>query len=146
MMKWESPNYVLKQLPSVLFGTWGELGILLPLQPPTITSPFTDILVNVDSTCITRCPIFLISHQIHGTPNTRFFIFFQNWEGKKRVIGVEQYVPIKLCVIGVSGNSKSCSGLGYTETCDTIRCHLKNFWCFLLELFPSFFSIGQWEA
>ena len=40
MTKWESPNDVLKQLPPVLFGTWGGLGILHPaLQPPTITSP-----------------------------------------------------------------------------------------------------------
>ena len=39
MTKWESPNDVLKQLPPVHFGTWGGLGILLPLQPPTITSP-----------------------------------------------------------------------------------------------------------
>ena len=39
MTKWESPNDVLKQLPPVLFGTWGGLGILPPLQPPTITSP-----------------------------------------------------------------------------------------------------------
>ena len=38
MTKWESPNDVLKQLPPVLFGTWGGLGILPPLQPPTITS------------------------------------------------------------------------------------------------------------
>ena len=88
----------------------------------------TDILVNVNSSFITRRPIFLISHQIHGTPNTHFFmVFFQNWEEKKRVIGVEQSVPIKLCVIGVSGKSKSCLGLGYTEACGTIRCHLKNF-------------------
>ena len=88
----------------------------------------TDILVNVNSTCITHCPIFLISHQIHGTPNTRFsWFFFQNWEGKKRLIGVEQSVPIKLCVIGVSGKSKSCLGLGYTEACGNIKCHLKNF-------------------
>ena len=41
----------------------------------------TDILVNVDSTCIAHCPSFLLSHQIHGTPNTPFFMFFfQNWE------------------------------------------------------------------
>ena len=39
MTKWGSPNDVLKQLPPVLFGTWGGLGILPPLQPPTITSP-----------------------------------------------------------------------------------------------------------
>ena len=38
-MKWGSPNYLLKQLPPVLFGTWGGLGILPPQQPPTITSP-----------------------------------------------------------------------------------------------------------
>ena len=31
---------------------------------------YTDILLNVDSTFITHGPIFLISHQIHGTPNT----------------------------------------------------------------------------
>ena len=29
-------------------------------------------------------------------------VYFLNWEDK-RVIGVEQSVPIKLCVIGVSG-------------------------------------------
>ena len=40
MMKRESPNDVLKQLPPILFETWGGLGILPPLQPPTITSPF----------------------------------------------------------------------------------------------------------
>ena len=40
MMKWESPNDVLKQPPPVLFRTWGGLGILPPLQPPTITPPF----------------------------------------------------------------------------------------------------------
>ena len=39
MTKWESPNDVLKQLPPILFGTWEGLGILPPLQPPTITSP-----------------------------------------------------------------------------------------------------------
>ena len=64
---------------------------------------------------------------IHGTPNT---LFFQNYEKKKRVIGVEQSVPIKLCVIGVSGKSKSFLWLGYTETYGAIRCHLKNFGCF----------------
>ena len=41
-----------------------------------LSRKYTDILVNVDSMCITRCPIFLISHQIHGTPNTHFFMFF----------------------------------------------------------------------
>ena len=65
--------------------------------------------------------------------------------GRKK-IGVEQSVPIKLCVIGVSGKSKSCLGLGYTETCGAIRCRLKIFLCLLLELFPSFFSVSQWEA
>ena len=39
MTKWGSPNYLLKQLPPVLYGTWGGLGILPPQQPPTITSP-----------------------------------------------------------------------------------------------------------
>ena len=39
MTKWESPSDVQKQLPPVVFGTWGGLGILPPLQPPTITSP-----------------------------------------------------------------------------------------------------------
>ena len=39
LTKGESPNDVLKQLPPVLFGTWGGLGILPPKQPPTITSP-----------------------------------------------------------------------------------------------------------
>ena len=34
---------------------------------------------------------------------------------KKHVIGVEQSVPIKLRVIGVSGKSKSCLGFGYTD-------------------------------
>ena len=52
---------------------------------------------------------------------------FSKLRGKKRVIGVEQSVPIKLFVIGVSGKSKSCLGLGYTEACSTIRCHLKKF-------------------
>ena len=56
-----------------------------------------------------------------------FSCFFSKLGGKKRVIGVEKSVPIKLCVIGVSGKSKSCLGLGYTEACGTIRCHLKNF-------------------
>ena len=47
----------------------------------------TDILVNVNFTCIGCCPIFLISHQIHGTPNTRFFyVFFQNLEEGKTCI------------------------------------------------------------
>ena len=32
-------------------------------------------------------------------------------------------------------------GLGYTETGGAIRCHLKHFWCFPLELFPSFFTL-----
>ena len=64
---------------------------------------------------------------LYGTPNTHFFkYFFQNWE-EKSVIDVEQSVPIKLCVIGVSGKSKSCLGLGDTETCGAIRCHLLNF-------------------
>ena len=35
---WKSPNDVLKPPPR-LFGTWGGLGILPPLQPPTTTSP-----------------------------------------------------------------------------------------------------------
>ena len=54
------------------------------------------------------------------TPNTLYtkytfiHVFFSKLKGKKRVIGVEQSVSIKLCVIGVSGNSKSCLGLGYT--------------------------------
>ena len=39
MMKWGSPDDVLKQLPPSLFGAWGGLGILPPLQPPTFTSP-----------------------------------------------------------------------------------------------------------
>ena len=39
---------------------------------------------------------------------------------EKRVAGVEQSVPFKLCVTGVSGKSKSYLGLGYTGT---IRCH-----------------------
>ena len=58
-------------------------------------------------------------HQIH--------VFFSKLKGKKRVIGVEQSVPIKLCVIGVFSNSKLCLGLGYTEACGTIRCLLKIF-------------------
>ena len=91
----------------------------------------TDILVNVESTCITQCPIFLISHHVY-TKYTIFHVFFQNWEGKNMyVIGVEHSVAIKLCVTGVSGKSKSCLGLGYTEMCGAIRCHLKYFWCFL---------------
>ena len=79
-------------------------------------------------------------HQIH------VFSCFFLLGGKKLVIDVEQSVPIELCVIGVSGKSKSCLGLGYTEMCGAISCHLKKFLCFLLELFPSFFSISQWEA
>ena len=43
------------------------------------------------------------------------------------MIGTEQCVPIKLCGIGVFGKSKYCLGLGYTEACGTIKCHLKNF-------------------
>ena len=89
---------------------------------------YTDILVNANSTSITHYPIFLISHPIHGTPNTHFFhVYFSKLGGKKCVIGVEQSVPIKLCAIGVSGKSKSFLGLGYTESCGTIKCHLKNF-------------------
>ena len=42
MTKWESPNDVLKQLPPLLFGTSGGLGILSPLQPPTITSALVE--------------------------------------------------------------------------------------------------------
>ena len=61
-------------------------------------------------------------HQIHI-----FFMVFFKIGRKKRVIGVEPSVPIKLCVIGVSGKSKSSFGLGYTETCGAIRCHLKIF-------------------
>ena len=72
--------------------------------------------------------------------------FFKIGREKNRLIGVEQSVPIKLCIIGVSGNSKSWLWLGYTEMCGAIRCHLKKFLCFLLELFPSFFSVSQWEA
>ena len=89
---------------------------------------FTDILVNVNFACIWCCPIFLISHQIHGTPNTRFFMCCSKIRRKEKcVFGVEQSLPIKLRVIGVFGKSKSCLGLGYTEACGTIRCHLKNF-------------------
>ena len=73
-------------------------------------------------------------------------MFFFKIGRKKRVIGVKQSVPIKLCVINVSGKSKSFLGLGYTEASDTTRGHLKKFLCFLLELFPSFFSVSQWEA
>ena len=62
-------------------------------------------------------------HQIHV-----FFMFFSKIRRKeKRVFGVEQSVPIKLCIFGVSCKSKSCLGLGYTEACGTIRCNLKNF-------------------
>ena len=62
-------------------------------------------------------------HQIYV-----FLCFFSKIRRKeKRVFGVEQSLPIKLCVIGVFGKSKSCLGLGYTEACGTIRCHLKNF-------------------
>ena len=76
---------------------------------------------------------YTLSNFSSFTPNNTwytkytFFFFFSKLRGKKRVIGVEQSVPIKSYVIGVSGNSKSCLGLGYTETCDTIRCHLKTF-------------------
>ena len=41
-LKLESPNDALKQLPPVLFRTWGGLGILPPPQPPTITSPLVN--------------------------------------------------------------------------------------------------------
>ena len=58
-------------------------------------------------------------HQIH----VFFIYFFEIGRKKKRVIGVEQSVHIKLCVIGVSGKSKSCLRLGYTETCGAIRRH-----------------------
>ena len=61
-------------------------------------------------------------HQIHI-----FSCFFSKLRGKKRVVGVEQSVPIRLCVIGASDKSKSCLGLGYTEMCGAIRCHLKIF-------------------
>ena len=61
-------------------------------------------------------------HQMHV-----FSFFFFKIGRKKRVIGVGQSAPIKLCVIGVSGKSKSCLGLGYTEACGIIRCHLKIF-------------------
>ena len=66
----------------------------------------TDILLNVDFTCITHCPIFLISHQIHGTPIHIFHVFLMGRKEKRVVIGVELSVPIKLCVIGVSGKKK----------------------------------------
>ena len=95
---------------------------------------------------------YTLSNFSKFTPNTWytkytfFHVFFSKSGGKKRVIGAEQSVPIQLWVIGVSGKSKSCLGLGYTDMFGTIRCHLKNFWCFLLELFPSFFSVSQWEA
>ena len=69
----------------------------------------TDILLNVDSTWITDCPIFLISRWIHGTPNTHFSMFSKIGMKEKCGIGVEQSVPIKLCVIGVSGKSKKMS-------------------------------------
>ena len=72
------------------------------------------------------------------TKYTFFHVFFQNWE-KKRVIGVEQSVPIKLWVIGVSDKSQSCLGLGYTETCCAIKCHLKNFDASYWNSFPPFF-------
>ena len=122
------------------FSTFLTFGLSLS----DIGSKHTDILVNVNFTCIWCCPIFLISHQIHGTPNTCFFMCFSKIRRKeKRVFGVEQSLPIKLHVIGVLGKSKSCLRLGYTEACGTIRCHLKNFWCFLLEHFPSFFSVSQ---
>ena len=91
----------------------------------------------------------VLSNFSNFTPNTwytkyTFFMCFSKIRRKeKRVFGVEQSLPIKLRVIGVFGKSKSCLGLGYTEACGTIRCHLKNFWCFLLEHFPSFFSVSQ---
>ena len=59
------------------------LGIVKFALPICNARHYTDILVNVNFTCICCCPIFLISHQIHGTPNTRFFMFFfQDWEEK----------------------------------------------------------------
>ena len=88
----------------------------------------------------------LLSNFSNFTPNTWYtkykFLkcFFSKIRRKeKRVFGVEQSLPIKLRVIGVFGKSKSCLGLGYTEACGIIRCHLKIFCCFLLEHFPSFF-------
>ena len=48
-------------------------------------SPYTDILVNVNFMCIWCCPIFLISHQIHGTPNTRLLCVFPQLGGRKNV-------------------------------------------------------------
>ena len=45
---------------------------------------FTDILLNVDSTCIKHCPIFLISHRAHDTPNTHFSMFFFSKLGEKK--------------------------------------------------------------
>ena len=88
----------------------------------------TDVLVNVNSTCITLCPIFLISHQIHGIPNTHFFMFFFKIARKKTCNWCGAICSHKImCYWGVSGESKSCLGLGYTGACGTIRCHLKNF-------------------
>ena len=72
----------------------------------------------------TKCKgvYYTLSNFSNFTPNTWYtkYTFFHGFffkiGRKKSVIGVEQSVPIKLCVIGVSGKSKSCLGLGHTET------------------------------
>ena len=60
---------------------------------------------------------------------------------KRKISGVQflQLFPYK-------GGKKRVLGLGYTETCGAIRCHLKHVWCLPLEMFPSFFPVSQWEA
>ena len=87
---------------------------------------FTDILVGVDFTYIWRCPIFLIWRQIPGTPNTRFLCVFPKLGGRKNVyLAWSNLYPLNYVFLAFFGKSKFCLGLGYTEACGTIRCHLK---------------------
>ena len=72
------------------------------------------------------------------TPNTSL-------GGKKRVIGVEQSVPNKLCVIGVSGKTKSCLGLGYTEIWHH-QISLEKFLMLPVGTLSFLFSVSQWKA
>ena len=66
-----------------------------------------DILLNVDSTFITHCPVFLISHQIHVTPNSHFsMVFLQNWEEKKGKLVWNNMYPLNYVLLVFLVNQK----------------------------------------
>ena len=66
-----------------------------------------------------RCPIFLISQQIDGVHQIHVFswLFFQNWEEKKRVIGVFQNWNVKKTCNWCTCNWCICTHFTHEKTC-----------------------------